>query len=77
MRLSEFRSLADAVFGEGYSRTLIRELALDRFQSLTAAAALEAGYPPRDVWHSLCDQMSVPLDLRDGGDSRRLVPPAR
>lgn len=77
MRLSEFRALADAVFGEAYARTLTRELALDRVDSLTADAALEAGWPPRDVWHALCDQMSVPLDQRDGGDDRRLVPPAR
>jgi hypothetical protein len=77
LRLSEFRSLADAVFGEAYSRTLTRELALDACDSLTADAAIEAGFAPRDVWHALCEQMSVPVDKRDGGDPRRVVPPPR
>ncbi|SEJ47674.1 DUF3046 domain-containing protein [Demequina mangrovi] len=77
MRLSEFWDLADAVFGESYSRTLARELSLDDFDSLTPAAALEAGRPPRDVWHAWCEQMSVPVHQRDGGDDRRMVPPPR
>jgi hypothetical protein len=77
MRLSEFRSLSMAVFGEAYASTLTRELALDDCDSLTADAALDAGWAPRDVWHALCEQMSVPLDRRDGGDPRRVVPPPR
>lgn len=77
MRLSEFHSLADAVFGSAYARTLTRQLALDACDSLTADAALEAGFAPRDVWHALCDQMDVPANARDGGDKRRIVPPAR
>jgi len=77
MRVSEFRALADAVFGAAYAPTLLRELALDGCDSLTAAAALDAGWAPRDVWHALCDQMSVPLHARDGGDARRIVPPRR
>ncbi|WP_062522485.1 DUF3046 domain-containing protein [Demequina silvatica] len=77
MRLSEFWLLADAVFGDAYARTLARELSLDEFDSLTPAAALEAGHAPRDVWHAWCEQMSVPLHLRDGGDRERMVPPPR
>ncbi|WP_062377342.1 DUF3046 domain-containing protein [Demequina pelophila] len=77
MRLSEFWDLADAVFGSAYSRTLGRELALTRLDSLTPAAALEAGRAPRDVWHAWCEEMDVPLAQRDGGDRRRLVPPPR
>lgn len=77
MRLSEFRALADAVFGEAYARTLARELVLDGCDCLTPDAALEAGWAPRDVWHALCDQMSVPVHARDGGDLRRTVPPHR
>ena len=77
MRLSEFHSLADSVFGSAYARTLTRQLALDACDSLTADAALEAGFAPRDVWHALCDQMDIPADSRDGGDKRRNVPPAR
>ena len=77
MRLSEFWELADAVFGAAYSRTLAREMALNGLDSLTPAAALEAGVPPRDVWHAWCDQMQIPLDERDGSDRTRLLPPRR
>ncbi|WP_062312922.1 DUF3046 domain-containing protein [Demequina rhizosphaerae] len=77
MRLSEFWSLADAVFGPAYSRTLARELSLDALDSLTPVAAIEAGTAPRDVWHAWCEQMDVPVDRRDGGDRERMVPPPR
>ncbi len=77
MRLSEFWELADAVFGAAYSRTLAREMALTGLDSLTPAAALEAGVAPRDVWHAWCDQMQIPLDERDGHDRTRLLPPRR
>ena len=77
MRLSEFWVLADSMFGEAYSRTLARELALSRLESLTPVAALEAGHAPRDVWHAWCDQMDVPVGSRDAGDPERLVPPPR
>jgi len=77
VRLSEFWDLADAVFGDAYSRTLARELALTGLDSLTPAEALEAGRAPRDVWHAWCEQMDVPLSERDGGDDRRMVPPPR
>ena len=77
MRLSEFWGLADAVFGPTYSRTLAREMAVNGLDSMTPAAALEAGVPPRDVWHAWCDQMQVPLAERDGRDRERMVPPPR
>ena len=77
MRHSEFWALCDDVFGAEYSRTLARELALNEFQSRSATEALAAGEPARDVWHALCDQMSVPLTQRDGGDPQRTIPPRR
>jgi hypothetical protein len=77
VRLSEFWDLADSVFDPVYSRTLARQLALTGLESLTPAQALEAGIPPRDVWHAWCDEMDVPLDRRDGSDRRRNVPPPR
>lgn len=77
MRLSEFWSLADDVFGEASSRSLARDLALDRCDSLTVMQALEAGIPARDVWHAWCEQMEIPPARRDGGDRTRMVPPAR
>ncbi|MDN4479553.1 DUF3046 domain-containing protein [Demequina muriae] len=77
MRHSQFWVLLDDVFGVDYSRSLARDLALDDLQSRTSVEALEAGVPPRDVWHALCDQMDVPLDRRDGGARERMIPPRR
>lgn len=77
MRHSQFWTLVDEVFGLEYSRTLTRDLALDAVSSMTSQEALEAGVPPRDVWHALCDQMDIPLDRRDGGVRERTVPPPR
>ncbi|WP_084076766.1 DUF3046 domain-containing protein [Demequina sp. NBRC 110057] len=77
MRLSEFWALADDVFGAAYARSLARDLALDRFSSLTVAEALETGAAPRDVWHAWCEQMDVPARQRDGGDRTRMIPPPR
>jgi hypothetical protein len=77
VRLSEFWSLMDSVFGEAYSRTLARDLALDALESRTCVQALEDGIAPRDVWHAVCDQMDVPVARRDGGARERLVPPPR
>lgn len=77
MRLSEFRAAADAAFGEAYVPTLLRELALTRLDSMTAAQALERGVAPRDVWHALCDEMSVNATVRQGSDPKTLIPPRR
>ncbi|MDN4473639.1 DUF3046 domain-containing protein [Demequina zhanjiangensis] len=77
MRHSEFWKLMDAVFGEVYAPTLARDHALTALDSRTCVQALDDGVPPRDVWHALCDEMEVPLDRRDGGDRRRMVPPRR
>ncbi|WP_082095906.1 DUF3046 domain-containing protein [Demequina flava] len=77
MRLSEFWSLADTVFGETYSHTLARELALDGLDSRTADQALGDGVAARDVWHALCDQMDIPEGARDGGRQENVVPPRR
>ena len=77
MRLSEFWELADDVFGVHSSRSLARDLALDRLDSRTVAQALEDGVPARDVWHAWCAQMEIPASRRDGGDRTRMVPPPR
>jgi len=77
MRLSEFWELAADVFGDSYAPTLARELSLTSLNSMTPVAALDAGVPARDVWHAWCDQMDVPLALRDGHDPHRTVPRRR
>lgn len=77
MRHSEFWALCSEVFGVDYAPTLARELALDAFDSLSPIQALEAGEQPRDVWHAMCDQMSIPPDERVGADPSRVVPRRR
>lgn len=77
MLLSDFWTLVDDVFGAAYSRTLAREMSLTALGDRTAMAALEAGTPPRDVWHALCDAMDIPEHVRIGGATARSVPPRR
>jgi len=77
MRLREFWSLMDAVFGEEYAGTLAREMVVTDLNGRTVEQALDAGLAPRDVWHALCDTMDIPMDGRDGGDHARMIPPAR
>ncbi|MCJ7826691.1 MAG: DUF3046 domain-containing protein [Demequinaceae bacterium] len=77
MLLSDFWALLDDVFGPSYARTLARRHYVTSLGDRTAIQALEAGIPPRDVWHALCDEMEVPESARDGGNRTRLVPPAR
>ena len=65
MRRSEFdRAVADE-FGPQAS-TLIVDLVLSQVGDRTAAQALEAGIPPREVWLALCAETDVPLERRYG-----------
>ena len=77
MRHSELRAIAAQVFGEAYAPTLFKELALTNLGSLTAKQALDAGHAPRDVWHAVCDEMSVSDAARAGIDPRTVIPPRR
>jgi len=77
MRLSEFRAASAEAFGDFYSPSLCKQLALTRLDSLTADEALERGIPPRDVWHALCDQMDVDPVIRAGADVKRIIPRRR
>ncbi|NMA77286.1 MAG: DUF3046 domain-containing protein [Actinomycetales bacterium] len=71
MRLSEYRELADHVFGPALARTYTQDLVLEEIGGRTAEQALEHGVPVRSVWNALCDAMDVP-------DSARWeIPPAQ
>ncbi|GAA1670778.1 DUF3046 domain-containing protein [Microbacterium lacus] len=71
MRRSEFdRAVADEFGGSGAA--LISDLVLPRFGERTAAEALEAGIPPREVWLALCVEADVPLERRHGVGRREL-----
>jgi hypothetical protein len=65
VRRSEFeRAVADEFGARGSS--LIADLALPQFGGRTAAEALSAGEPARDVWAALCAETDVPLQRRYG-----------
>jgi hypothetical protein len=48
------------VFGEAYGRVLVRDTVLPELSNRTAADALAAGVPARDVWLALCRSQDVP-----------------
>ena len=67
--------LVEMAFGIDYMRNVLGEIALTSLGSVTADQALAAGTSPREVWHSLCDEMGVSDFLRMGGSSAVAVPP--
>lgn len=74
MRRSEFLRAVDAEFG-GRATSLVSDLVLTQLAGRTAAEALEAGVPPRDIWLALCIENEVPVERRHGAG--RLEPRAR
>ncbi|MCK2036532.1 DUF3046 domain-containing protein [Microbacterium sp. SSW1-49] len=74
MRRSEFLRAVESEFGTRVS-SLLQDLVLTPLRDRTAAEALEAGVPPRDIWFALCDEMDVPEDRRHGAG--RLEPRKR
>ena len=65
MRRSEFdRAVAEEFGPQGGA--LITDLFLSVLGDRTAAQALDAGVPPRDVWLALCEETDVPPERRYG-----------
>lgn len=65
MRRSEFLRAVDDEFG-GRATSLLHDLVLSAVGGRTAAQALDAGVPPRDIWLALCVDADVPLERRHG-----------
>lgn len=74
VRLSQFWTLMDGEFGPAYSRVLADRQVLGALSGRTAAEAIEAGVPPKQVWAAICDAMDVPEQRRLGPD-RPAAPP--
>lgn len=74
MRRSEFLRAVEVEF-RGRASSLVNDLVLTALSGRTAAEALDAGVPPRDIWLALCDETDVPLSHRHGAG--RLEPPRR
>ncbi|MEN2737872.1 DUF3046 domain-containing protein [Microbacterium sp. X-17] len=65
MRRSEFeRAVADEFGARGPA--LMTDLVLTRVDGRTAAQAVDAGFPPREIWLALCAEMDVPDARRHG-----------
>ena len=65
MRRSEFERAVAAEFGPRAGALLV-DLVLPTIDGRTAAQAIAAGVPPREVWLALCDEMDVPAERRYG-----------
>ncbi|MBB2976064.1 hypothetical protein FHX49_001634 [Microbacterium endophyticum] len=65
MRRSEFDRAVSEEFGAQAS-VLTVDLVLSSVGDRTAAQALAAGVPPRQVWLALCAETDVPLNRRYG-----------
>ncbi|GAA1986847.1 DUF3046 domain-containing protein [Microbacterium pumilum] len=65
MRRSEFDRAVRDEFGM-QAGPLIADLVLSDLNGRTAAQALDAGIPPREVWLALCVETDVPLERRYG-----------
>ncbi|KNC19183.1 histidine kinase [Arthrobacter sp. RIT-PI-e] len=68
MRRSDFWRLMDDEFGERYSRSLARDLVMDRLGNRTATEALDDGLEPRRVWEAVCRAQDVPTERWLGRD---------
>lgn len=65
MRRSEFDRAVSDEFGLR-GDALVVDLVLPAVGGRTAAEALKAGVPPREVWLALCAETDVPLERRYG-----------
>ncbi|WP_417562072.1 DUF3046 domain-containing protein [Microbacterium sp.] len=65
MRRSEFQRAVEAEFGRR-AQALVNDLVLPGMGDRTAAQALDAGIPPREVWLALCVETDVPESRRHG-----------
>lgn len=74
MRRSEFARAVEDEFGPR-AASIVSDLTLREFGDRSAADAIAAGAPPREVWLALCSEMDVPIERRHGAG--RLEPKRR
>ncbi|CAH0184552.1 MULTISPECIES: DUF3046 domain-containing protein [unclassified Microbacterium] len=65
MRRSEFLRAVEDEFG-ARAVAIMNDLVLGAVGNRTAAEALDAGVPPRDIWLALCAETDVPAERRYG-----------
>jgi hypothetical protein len=77
VRQSQFWTLIDEEFGPAQGRTLVRDHVLAGLGQRTAAQALAAGEPMREIWLALCEDLGVPLERRWGREDEPARRPGR
>jgi hypothetical protein len=65
MKSSEFQRAVDDEFGP-FGRVLVQDAVIAELDERTAAEALAAGVPARQVWLALCRLQGVPVERRHG-----------
>ena len=64
MRHTEFWARLDHALGTAYSRSWAQQFVMADLGGRTAAEALDAGIPPRDVWAAVWDALDLPASER-------------
>ena len=64
MRLQEFWSRLDSLFGGMRAQTVARDHVIGSLGGRTALEAIEAGLPVRTVWLAICEEYEVPAKDR-------------
>ncbi|MFR9729214.1 DUF3046 domain-containing protein [Saccharopolyspora sp. MS10] len=64
MRHTDFRERMAQEFGRLRAEMLAEDHVMSELGGRTVDQALEAGYPPKQVWRALCDSFGVPAARR-------------
>lgn len=64
MRHTEFWARMHAHLGEGYAESWAKDQHIAELDGRTVLQALDAGTPPRQVWHAVCTVLRLPARER-------------
>jgi hypothetical protein len=64
MRHTEFWARMEQVLGRAYARSWAEQQVLGALGGRTVVEALEAGQPPKEVWHAVWEQLELPASQR-------------
>ncbi|MGY2003953.1 DUF3046 domain-containing protein [Blastococcus sp. SYSU DS1024] len=64
MRLQEFWSRLDGLFGAMRAQSVARDHVFSTLGGRTAVDAIDAGVPVRKVWLAVCEDFDVPVKER-------------
>jgi hypothetical protein len=64
VRLTDFWSRMETVFGAGYARSFASDSVLAELGGRTVVQALAAGEDAKAVWRAVCEAMEIPAAQR-------------